>query len=296
MAVKNAQVKSALALLIEEKLGYPMVKGVQPLLSQNAKYNAQRNTENQYIVRTQHHVLKRALKRQQQDKIQRQQNIESVMGMALSLCPEVTARGRPDPDWLDHFVSLAEDIANLAMQKLWAKILVGESISPGTFSIKSLQTLKLMTQKEANAFQRCAPLCGYLEKEDSFLILHGYYKRPSILDLIRKGSTESINLSQAGLSFPNILTLMDIGLLYRQEIESATMQKGQSLKLVYQKQKLQLSAKSNDLVLSYYKLTQTGDELKRLIQAPISKQYKGLLHSALDSEFNLEWIKKTEST
>ncbi|MEK0161285.1 TIGR03899 family protein [Pseudoalteromonas piscicida] len=289
MAVKNAQVKSALALSIEEKLGYPMVKRITPLVTQNDRYQSDKNKDNQYTVRTQHGTLKRALKRQQLIKIQRQQNLEGIMGMALTLCPEVTARGRPDPDWLEHFITLAEDIANHSMQKLWAKILVGESITPGTFSIKSLQTLKMMTQREATALQRCAPLCGYLEKEDSYLILHGYYKKPSIFDLLRKGSTESINLSQAGLNFPNILTLMDINILYRQEIESASLQKGQSMQLVYLRKKMILTAKSNDLVLSYYKLTQTGDELKKLLQSPINKQYKQLVGKAFENEFSLEW-------
>ncbi|PAY00681.1 TIGR03899 family protein [Pseudoalteromonas sp. HM-SA03] len=289
MAVKNAQVKSALALSIEEKLGYPMVKRIAPLVTQNDRYQSDKDKDTQYTVRTEHGTLKRALKRQQLIKIQRQQNLEGIMGMALTLCPEVTARGRPDPDWLEHFITLAEDIANHSMQKLWAKILVGESITPGTFSIKSLQTLKMMTQREATALQRCAPLCGYLEKEDSYLILHGYYKKPSIFDLLRKGSTESINLSQAGLNFPNILTLMDINILYRQEIESASLQKGQSMQLVYLRKKMTLTAKSNDLVLSYYKLTQTGDELKKLLQNPINKQYKQLVEKAFESEFSLEW-------
>ncbi|MEJ6475948.1 TIGR03899 family protein [Pseudoalteromonas piscicida] len=289
MAVKNAQVKSALALSIEEKLGYPMVKRITPLVTQNDRYQSDKNKDNQYTVRTEHGTLKRALKRQQLIKIQRQQNLETVMSMALTICPDITARGRPDPDWLEHFISLAEDIANHSMQKLWAKILVGESITPGTFSIKSLQTLKMMTQREATALQKCAPLCGYLEKEDSYLILHGYYKKPSIFDLLRKGSTESINLSQAGLNFPNILTLMDINILYRQEIESASLQKGQSMQLVYLRKKLTLTAKSNDLVLSYYKLTQTGDELKKLLQSPIHKQYKQLVEKAFESDFSLQW-------
>ncbi|KZN29420.1 TIGR03899 family protein [Pseudoalteromonas luteoviolacea] len=287
MTIKNAQARSSLALLIEEKLGYAMTKQAKPV-SSGGRYSA--NTpQNSFFVQSAHGTLKRALKRGQLQRIQRQQNIESIMGMSLSLCPDVTSRGRPDPDWLEHFITLAEDIANQTMQKLWAKILVGESIAPGTFSIKCLQTLKLMTQREAEALQKCASLCGYLEKEDSYLIILGFYKKPSILDLLRKGSTETINLSQAGLSFPQILTLMDINLMYRQEIESASLQKGQSLTLVYQNKRINFEAKSNDLVLSYYKLTQTGDELKKLINTPLNKAYKQLLSKTLEEEFNLTW-------
>ncbi|KZN37257.1 TIGR03899 family protein [Pseudoalteromonas luteoviolacea] len=287
MTIKNAQARSSLALLIEEKLGYAMTKQVKPV-STNSRYS-HTTSQNNFSIQSPHGTLKRALKRSQLQRIQRQQNIESIMGMSLTLCPDVTSRGRPDPDWLEHFITLAEDIANQTMQKLWAKILVGESIAPGTFSIKSLQTLKLMTQREAEALQKCASLCGYLEKEDSYLIILGYYKKPSILDLLRKGSTETMNLSQAGLSFPQILTLMDINLMYRQEIESASLQKGQSLTLVYQNKRINFEAKSNDLVLSYYKLTQTGDELKKLINTPVNKAYKQLLSKTLEEEFNLVW-------
>ncbi|KZN51125.1 TIGR03899 family protein [Pseudoalteromonas luteoviolacea] len=287
MTIKNAQARSSLALLIEEKLGYAMTKQVKPI-SSGGRYSAS-TPQNSFFVQSDHGTLKRALKRGQLQRIQRQQNIESIMGMSLSLCPDVTSRGRPDPDWLEHFITLAEDIANQTMQKLWAKILVGESIAPGTFSIKCLQTLKLMTQREAEALQKCASLCGYLEKEDSYLIILGFYKKPSILDLLRKGSTETINLSQAGLSFPQILTLMDINLMYRQEIESASLQKGQSLTLIYQNKRINFEAKSNDLVLSYYKLTQTGDELKKLINTPLNKAYKQLLSKTLEEEFSLTW-------
>ena len=290
MTVKQANSKSNLALLIEEKLGYPMVKKANfNQSSTQTDYSAQGKRVIEYSIQSNNSTLKRALKRQQLQKIQRQNNLETIMAGALSLCPDVVSKGRPDPDWLEHFIGLAEDIANHAMQTLWAKILVGETLSPGTFSIKSLQALKQMTQKEANALQRCAPLCGFVEQEGSYLIILGYYKKPSFFDLLRKGNKESINLALAGLSFPNILTLMDIGLLYRKEIESLSLKQGQSFNLSFQSKKLTLTAKSNELVLSYYKLTQTGEELKRLITAPVNKQYKQLLEQAMQDEFTCEW-------
>lgn len=291
MAVKKANSKASLALLIEEKLGFPLVKkaSFSRTTHSESNYDAQAQSQRQYSVQSNVSPLKRALKRAQLQKAQRQLNIEAVMSAALSICPDVVSKGRPDPDWLEHFIALAEDIANHTMQTLWAKILVGETLSPGTFSIKSLQTLKLMTQREASALQKCAPLCGYLEQEGSYHILLGYYKKPSFFDLLRKGNKETINVAQAGLSFPNILTLMDIGLLYRKEIESASLKQGQSLTLNFANTKLTLVPKSNDLVLSYYKLTQTGDELKRLINAPLHPSYKQLLEQALDDEFGCEW-------
>jgi hypothetical protein len=50
-----------------------------------------------------------------------------------------------------------------------------------------------------------------------------------------------------------------------------------------------LKSKNSDLVLSYYKFTQTGDELRKLINMPVNKGYKQLLSSALDEEFEVTW-------
>ena len=100
MTVKNAQVKSSLALLIEEKLGVTMIKKVHRGVHTGSddSYSAQGKTPIDYVVQSNDSPLKRALKRQQLSKIQRQLNIEAIMANALALCPDVTSRGRPDPD------------------------------------------------------------------------------------------------------------------------------------------------------------------------------------------------------
>ena len=54
-------------------------------------------------------------------------------------------------------------------------------------------------------------------------------------------------------------------------------------------QRVVLKPKNNDLVLSYYKFTQTGDELRKLFNTPVNKAYKQLLSSALEEEFEVAW-------
>jgi hypothetical protein len=99
----------------------------------------------------------------------------------------------------------------------------------------------------------------------------------------------SLSIGKSGVSFPDVLTLMDLNLLYRKEIESAALKAGQEITLSFLTQKLTLKAKSNDLVLSYYKFTQTGDELFRLMNYPINKVYKQLIGAAFEGEFELVW-------
>lgn len=294
MTIQAAQAKINLAHIIESKLGCPIRKASTVRVSQKSEdsYGPQGRPALAYHVNSEDPILTRAQHRQQLLLVNQQQNIEAIMAMAMSFCPDVTCKGQPDSDWVERFIALCEDTSNESMQKLWAKILAGETVSPGTFSIKSLQTLKQMTQREADALQKCTAICGFNEKDNSHLILLGFYKKPSLFDLLRKGNKVSLNLGRAGISFPDILTLMDIGLVYRKEIESPALKAGHEMNLAFLTQRVILKSKSNDLVLSYYKFTQTGDELRKLINMPINKGYKNLLNTALDEEFDVTWHSK----
>ncbi|MBH0029556.1 MULTISPECIES: TIGR03899 family protein [unclassified Pseudoalteromonas] len=291
MPVKTAQARINLANIIESLLGYPITKvgsnGILPTSEQS--YDIKGQVKPLYHINSENSVLARAQKRQDLLLIKQQQNIESILAMAMGFCPDVASSKQPDVDWVEHFIALCEDTSNASMQTLWAKILTGETLNPGTFSIKSLQTLKHMTQREADSLQKCVSLSGYNEKDDSHFILLGFYKKPSLFDLLRKGNKVSLNLGKTGISFPDILTLMDLNLLYRKEIESAVLKAGQELTLSFLSQKVTLKAKSSDLVLSYYKFTQTGDELSKLINFPVNKIYKQLINNALEGEFDLAW-------
>lgn len=291
MTVKSAQARINLANLIESLLGYPVTKtGSNGALSASQQgYSAKGEVKPLYHINSDNSILARAQKRQDLLLIKRQQNIEAILAKAMEFCPDVVSDKQPDADWVEHFIALCEDTSNSSMQALWAKILMGETLIPGTFSIKSLQTLKHMTQREADSLQRCVSLSGYNEKDDSHLILLGFYKKPSLFDLLRKGNKVSLNIGKTGISFPDILTLMDLNLLYRKEIESAVLKAGQELTLCFLSQKVTLKAKSSDLVLSYYKFTQTGDELSKLIKFPLNKVYKQLINTALELEFDLTW-------
>ncbi|MBQ4832933.1 TIGR03899 family protein [Pseudoalteromonas sp. MMG010] len=291
MTVKSSQVKIRLANIIESLLGYPVTKTIQKGNGDTSQqqYNTHGQVKPLYSINSDNTTLARAQKRQDLLLIKRQQNIETILALAMEFCPDVASNKQPDADWVEHFISLCEDTANESMQILWAKILIGETLTPGTFSIKSLQTLKHMTQREADALQKCVSLSSFNAKDDSHFILLGFYKKPSLFDLLRKGNKVSLNLGKTGISFPEILTLMDLNLLYRKEIESAALKSGQELTLCFLSQKVTLKAKSSDLVLSYYKFTQTGDELSKLINIPINKNYKQLINSALENEFELTW-------
>ena len=63
------------------------------------------------------------------------------------------AEGSYDFDWFIRFYESAGNISNEQMQDLWAKILSGELVKPGTYSIHLIEILKNMNKKDAELFE-----------------------------------------------------------------------------------------------------------------------------------------------
>lgn len=55
-------------------------------------------------------------------------------------------------DWQNRFFSIAEDISDEEMQKLWAQILAGEIKHPKSFSLRTLDVLRNISKDEAELF------------------------------------------------------------------------------------------------------------------------------------------------
>ena len=59
----------------------------------------------------------------------------------------------PDPDWTARFFDCVQDVSSEDMQNIWAKILAGEVESPGRTSLRTLDTLRNMTKRDAEMFR-----------------------------------------------------------------------------------------------------------------------------------------------
>ncbi len=86
--------------------------------------------------------------------LRKQANIEAVVDNAydeLKWNEEISATP-VDEDWTIRFFNCIEDVSNEKMQLLWGKLLAGEARQPGSFSLRTLETLKSLSQKEAQIF------------------------------------------------------------------------------------------------------------------------------------------------
>ncbi|GAA5215885.1 TIGR03899 family protein [Corallincola platygyrae] len=216
---------------------------------------------------------------------QQQQNIEQVAAVALSHCSGKDAGSALDPDWLRHFIQLAETTYNPQMQALWGKILAEESRFPGYFSLKSLDTLRGMTTKEALHFQK---LCALRSTWGSGgkRVLIGWLDTPHWWQW-RRDNAETLSLSKHGLPYSVQMTLTDIGLLHPSELESGELAQ-EPMALNINGQRLIIKPKREGIRLVYYRFTPVGDELSQLLPDAQRQTYIEELRTLLEPAFEIK--------
>jgi hypothetical protein len=100
-----------------------------------------------------------------------------------------------DLDWLYRWKELAERVSIEEMQRLWAKILVGEFSHPGSYSLRTLNLLFSLNKAEAELITEAAKFCIKGYNKDLVIYKHSEY------------------LATRGLTFHHLLALEDLRIL-----------------------------------------------------------------------------------
>ncbi len=229
---------------------------------------------------------KRALFRKSVEARRRQANIERIITLAQDYTLADNVGNPIDPDWFYHFVEMAEDINNATMQKLWSQILVRETALPGSFSLKSLGILKGLTHKDAKLLERIAQFSGHSATGKANKVIFGLNARLPWWSVLRSNRYKLLNLAEYGLSYPQILSLMEIGILYNTEIESQMFVE-ETLWQVADKT-LRLTPKGQGGTVTYYKFTYCGNELLALLKPSVNEDYYAALRALFSPYFSLE--------
>ncbi len=96
----------------------------------------------------------RAAQRVRRLEARRQKNLERIAVQAARELPETVSDQPVDDDWVAQFLNHAQDISNERMQSLWARILAGEVAKPGSFSLRTLAVVRVMSKEDADTFTR----------------------------------------------------------------------------------------------------------------------------------------------
>lgn len=232
--------------------------------------------------------FKKLEKREQIKRVRKMENLERILERALDFSVDKTSHENIDADWFFSFIDMAENIYSAGMQDIWGKIFATEISKPGSFSVRSLKVLQEITQREANSFQVAVSLAAKRKGEYSPKVLYGYYRKPNILALLRLPKTHQLNLAEFGLPYPELLTLMDAGLIHSSEIESGEMNFNSTSEWRINSANLKLTAKHSGLYLNYYKFTPIGAELSKLVNVIPNEPYVEALSRVLREDFNVE--------
>jgi uncharacterized repeat protein (TIGR03899 family) len=230
-------------------------------------------------------VAERAEHRQRKQLSQHQANLESIFALALTYTPSDVTGVELDPDWRYQFFQMAEQIHNRKMQDLWARILASEVVNPGNFSLRTLALLTQLTLREAQIFEKALGMSVKINAEPRFKLLSSYRINGGIKQYFRKHTQTNFGLSQFGLPYSSILTLVDAGLLHKSEFETGLLSSNENIQLTMCNVTLTLKPKDQHLLFTYYRFTTVGDELCQLIQPKSDNEFIHTVQNILAKDF-----------
>ncbi|MDR6195610.1 DUF2806 domain-containing protein [Siphonobacter sp. SORGH_AS_0500] len=207
-------------------------------------------------------LLERANSREEYQKIKSQMNLENVVGIAAStLLNEEPISDEPvDEDWLTRFFKYAESISSEEMQTLWGRILAGEIREPKSFSLRTLDIIRNLSQDDANIFLELS----------AFFITHKH--RSFILN------EYNLHLDNYGFSFDKISKLIEAGILIdgaylRSSIPKCSVETEFVFDCRNKKLSVTVNPNGEEIEFRIYGLSSAGKELFSLNNVPINEKY-----------------------
>lgn len=205
-------------------------------------------------------IAKRASSRLAYQEIIKQQNIENVVSNAYEELKESekVSNEPVDPDWVLRFFNSVENISDEDMQKVWARILAGEIKAPNTYSYRTMEKLKNMTQKEVELFQKIAEISLY--NGNVYFIL-----------------SEASLLSKYDLKTSDILLLEECGLMSSQAL-SLSFTINNKEKILYHNNKFcgsvsNVREENREIFSVVHIFTESGMQLIRVISPKRESSY-----------------------
>jgi hypothetical protein len=227
------------------------------------------------LIQARPDLAERARQRLLVREIEGQLNIEAIADHASAALPIAVSDEPLSPDWRRKFFLEAENVCQADLQLLWGKVLAGELSSPGAFGLRTLDTLRQLTRHEAELF-RCA--C-------SLAMAGGWIAIP--------GHDLNVVLKEFGLSYGDLMTLRDAGLL----MDGNHLHKDfSSTEIPVDPTKQKMVFFNNDVLIElsgpatiHLKIhslvfTRAGTELQQLIESNQNQAYLAKLGSHLRSK------------
>lgn len=166
----------------------------------------------------------------------------------LSKTERAASADEVDQDWLTRWRESASKVRSEQIQQIWAQALAGETICPGSFSLRTLDFLKNLSKQEAENISRLAP----------FAAIDAVYVSPEI--------------NKQGMDFSFLLEMEDLGILsglqaggLSRTIKSRLEEKFFQIIIVHNKVLLiEHEDPKKNINLKSYKVSSTGIQVMKL--------------------------------
>ena len=213
--------------------------------------------------------VKRTRHRLAYQELMKQQRIESVYNQAYRLLEEEPdVPDTPvDPDWIIRLCNSVEDISSPKMQEIWAKVLANEVKTPGSFSLRTLNVLKNLTQKETALFERISP----------FVLQSSRDGEKTFDDCYILANTEIYK--KHGITFPDIMIMDEAGLMSSAALVTMTFKfDAYTVERIIAMKKALIFESHPDASFSIpvFPLTEAGKELLPIMQCNYSSYSEDL--------------------
>ena len=197
-------------------------------------------------------------------------NVRSVVeGAASELGDKEVPDHDPDPDWTARFFDCVQDISSEEMQRLWARLLSGEVQRPGGTSLRTLETLRNLSNTDAEMFSNAC----------SFVLMPFKVKWGFVLQ-----GDDEYGKNFNAIHHTKLLHLQDCGLLI---IESTVYKVSSNSMFEYQDLLLKVSKNTNansEFEFPIATLTRAGTELYQVIQPKLCMDYLGSFAKWIESK------------
>jgi hypothetical protein len=210
--------------------------------------------------------------------MQRSLNLQRIAHYA-----EEAAEGTPDekvsdapidPDWFENWRRRAAEVSGEVLQRLWAKILAGETTQPGSFAVHTLDLLSRLSRQDAETIGRLGPF-----------LLYGSMVFRSADRLLEK----------AGISFETLLLLEELGILSSVHglgsVQRKFIANGTSSRYAISlSSRAVLFETDHDVAISIYPVTRVGQELLKLGHFGPPQEYVEAVAGTLKNQNCKVWI------
>lgn len=178
--------------------------------------------------------------------IDRQFNLKDIISETAAILEtkEQVSEEPVSKDWTTRFISIAQDISNAELKNLWAQILAGEIEHPNSFSLRTLDLLKNISQDEAEKIQNIYKCC-----------LQDFYGNNYIFGYIN-------SLESMGISFSDALILDELNLCKSDLVYTISKKQGTYFKVGNTNNLIMITNETEaDINMPCIKLTKIGNQI-----------------------------------